>query len=492
MCLGMFMGVLDIQIVAASLPNIQSALDIPPEWMSWIQTAYLIAEVISIPLTGVLTRIFSMRGLFVGAISVFTVASLGCAVSFGFADLLVWRVIQGAAGGVLIPLVFAAVFLLFPFRTQGLATTIAGVLAVIAPTVGPVVGGWVTEVFSWHWLFLINIVPGIVAALVAYALLPRGKPDLSLFRRLDWTSLVLLALTLTALEVALKEGPLQGWLSGLVVGLFALTIAAGEFFALRTLRRADPIVHLRLLGDRDFALGCVLSFITGIGIYGSVYLMPVFLGFVHGYGAMRIGEVMLVCGAAQLLAAPIGVALERRMDARLMAALGFLLFAVGLGLSAWQTRDTGYDEMFWPQVLRGIGMMFCILPVIRLAVGHMPLEQVPDASGLFNLQRNLGGAIGLALIDTILFGHARDYAVSLTQRATMGERAAMDELQIVADLFAGTLPSLEQITRRAQEAAVIYGVNDAWLMLAVIVGAGLILLPFVRHRLAPMAAVTSH
>ena len=173
MCVGMFMAILDVQVVATSLPTIQSALAIPPDRMSWVQTAYLIAEVIAIPLTGFLTRALTMRWLFVLAISIFTLASLGCAASESFAALIAWRILQGFSGGTLIPAVFSAVFLLFPISRQGLATTFAGVLAVLAPTVGPVVGGWITQTYSWHWLFLINVIPGIVSAALCRQHAPR-------------------------------------------------------------------------------------------------------------------------------------------------------------------------------------------------------------------------------------------------------------------------------------------------------------------------------
>src|ERR1700754_5222392 len=178
MCLGMFMAILDIQVVATSLPSIQHALAISPNAISWIQTAYLIAEIVAIPLTGWLTRVLTLRWLFVSAVALFTMASIGCAFSDGFAALVGFRVLQGFAGGTLIPAVFSAVFLLFPLRLHPIATTMAGIMAVLAPTVGPVVGGWITETFSWHWLFLINVAPGIIAAGVTPLLLPREKLNL--------------------------------------------------------------------------------------------------------------------------------------------------------------------------------------------------------------------------------------------------------------------------------------------------------------------------
>src|SRR5215469_15116540 len=189
MCVGMFMAVLDVQVVATSLPTIQKALDIPQDQMSWIQTAYLIAEIISIPLTGFLTRTLTMRWLFVVAISIFTFASIGCAASGSFQSLIGFRIVQGFSGGTLIPAVFAAVFLLFPVRLQAMATVIGGVLAVLAPTLGPVVGGWITATYSWPWLFLINVPPGIMAACAATRFLPRERPSLDQLRRLDALSL---------------------------------------------------------------------------------------------------------------------------------------------------------------------------------------------------------------------------------------------------------------------------------------------------------------
>jgi DHA2 family multidrug resistance protein len=362
MCLGMFMAILDVQVVATSLPTIQAALSVRPDQMSWIQTAYLIAEVVAIPLTGFLTRWIGMRRLFVIGVSVFTLASAGCAASDGFAQLIALRVLQGFSGGMLIPAVFSAVFLLFPAHRQGLATTIAGVLAVLAPTVGPVAGGWITETYSWRWLFLINLAPGVLAALGALLLLPREPARPGLWRTLDLPGLALMATALTALEIGLKDAPGHGWSSPLVLGLFALSAVSAAGFVRRALGPRPPVVELRTLRDRNFAIGALLSFTLGIGLFGSVYLMPVFLALVRGHHALRIGEIMLVTGAVQLLTAPIAVALEPRIDARWLAGFGFLLFAVGLGCSANQTPQTDFAEMVWPQILRGGAIMFCLLP----------------------------------------------------------------------------------------------------------------------------------
>jgi DHA2 family multidrug resistance protein len=462
--------------------------------MSWIQTAYLIAEVIAIPLTGFLTRWLTLRWLFVIGVSLFTAASAGCAASASFDQLVALRVLQGLSGGVLIPAVFSAVFLLFPPNRQGLATTLAGVLAVLAPTIGPVVGGWITATFSWHWLFLINIAPGLVAASGATLLLPREPVRAGLWRVLDGVALALMALALAALEIGLKEAPGRGWRAPLVLALLATSAAAGTAFAIRSVRRRPPIVDLRLLRHREAAVGCLLSFVLGIGLFGSVYMMPVFLAFVRGHGALEIGEIMLVTGLAQLLTAPIAVALERRLDPRLLAAFGFAVFGIGLGMSARQTTQTDFAEMLWPQIVRGGAIMFCLLPPTRMALGRLPTGEVPDASGLFNLMRNLGGAIGLALIDTVIYGRTPDHVATIVARLTAGDTATAKAVGIPLALFQGrpsgpldpaTTAMLEPMVRKL---ALVQAINDAWLLTAVLTFAALFSLALPLQRRAPESA----
>lgn len=488
MCIGMFMAILDVQIVSTSLPNIQAALNIAPDQMSWVQTAYLIAEVIAIPLTGMLMRILTMRWLFVSATTIFTIASVGCAASGSFAELIGWRVVQGLAGGTLIPAVFAAVFLLFPERRQGIATTLAGVLAVLAPTVGPIVGGWITETYSWHWLFLINVIPGIIAVAVAATVLPRAAMQTNLIRSVDWLSLVMLAISLAALEIALKEAPHRGWTSGLVTGLLTLAIVSAAGFMRRSLSAVPPVVELRNFASRSFAVGCVLSFVLGIGLFGSVYLMPVFLAFVRGHNALEIGTIMLVTGIAQLLMAPVAVALEQRADARLLTGLGFAVFAAGIAMSGFQTPQTDSAEMFWPQVVRGLAIMFCLLPPTRLALGALAPDRVPDASALFNLMRNLGGAIGLAMIDTVIYARSPLHAADLMARLQSGDADAVRFMGIpqgmVAALPAGSpdAGTMAMLAPLLEKASLTDAINDAWLMIAALTFAALLCVPFAQGR----------
>jgi MFS transporter, DHA2 family, multidrug resistance protein len=491
MCVGMFMAILDIQIVATSLPAIQSALGIRPDEMSWVQTSYLIAEIISIPLSGWLTRVLSLRGVFVGMAALFVIASAGCAHSASFGSLIAWRSVQGFAGGALIPIVFSAGFLLFSGRRQQIATTIAGMLAVLAPTVGPVVGGWITSTWNWQWLFFINIAPGILAIVFGALCLPRTDVSASdrtrTFKALDITSLLALALALAAFQIALKDASKLGWSSGMVLGLLAAAASAAVVFVSRTLRRANPIVELRSFTDRNFALGCALSFILGIGLYGNVYLMPVFLAYVRQHDAFEIGQVMLVTGAAQLLAAPLVVWLERKIEARWLSLFGFALFATGLAMSAGDTPRSDYSEMFWPQIVRGVGIMFCLLPPTRIALGHLPLDRVPDASALFNLMRNLGGAIGLALIDTVIFGRAPVHGAVLGAKLMDRDFAAFKFVGLARPLRSAVItPDMQEFARPAVErAALTIAITEAWMLIAVLTAVGVLLASAVKSRRHP-------
>ena len=486
MCLGMFMAILDIQIVATSLPTIQQSLGFASDQMVWVQTAYLTAEIVAIPLTGYLTGVLGIRWLFVAAVTLFTIASAGCGQSHNFETLIAWRIVQGFAGGTLIPAVFSAVFLLFPPRSQGLATTIAGVAAVLAPTVGPIVGGWITDVWSWHWLFRINIVPGILAAVGAVFAL-RGKHTNERCRRFfDPVALAALAASLIAFELALKDGPGLGWGNVRVVSLLAACVACGGFFIAKTLRSKWPLVELFCFNDRNFTIGCILSFVLGIGLFGSTYMMPFFLGYVRDHNALQIGEIMLATGIAQLAAAPLAVFLERRIDARWLTIAGFALFAIGLLLSANQTSTTDWADMMLPQVLRGAAIMFCIVPPTRIAMGHLSERLVADGSGLFNLMRNLGGAVGLALIDTIIFSRSATYGADIVAKLRAGDVNTAVSIGIPRDAFLEQVGQpLDEFTQEmvqplVNKAALVHAINDAWMVIGILTALAVLLVLLVR------------
>jgi MFS transporter, DHA2 family, multidrug resistance protein len=487
LCIGMFMAVLDIQIVASSLPDIQAGLAIRHEDLSWIQTAYLIAEIIAIPLTGWLTRLLSIRGLFLFAVGGFTLASAACAVSTGFASLILSRVVQGFCGGAIIPTVFTAVFLLFPVREQTRATVIGGAFAMLAPTLGPTLGGYITATFSWHWLFLINLLPGILVAIAARLALPSSAVDWPLLRRLDYLSLALLAVSLASLELMLKDGPTRGWGDARVLIELLLCLGAGAWLGRRSLAHERPMIDLRLFADRGFSIGCAYSCVLGAGLYGSVYLLPLFLGYVRDHTALQIGLVMLVTGAAQLVTAPIAAPVERLLDRRLLTAIGYSLFAAGLISNGFMTYQTDFDGLFWPQVLRGVAVLLCLLPTTSLALETLPQDRVADGSGLFNLMRNLGGAIAIAVVDTILHLRPAAHVERLVERLKAGDAQAAIEVGIPLERFLNApTREVDEATREllrplVERAAAVGSFNDAWLLLGVVFLLSLVLLPWLKQ-----------
>ena len=498
LCLGMFMAILDVQIVASSLPDIQLALHIPANHLSWIQTAYLIAEVVAIPLTGWLTRLMSLRGLFVTAIIGFTLSSMACAASHQFETLLMSRIVQGFCGGALIPIVFTSVFTMFPERKHVLATTIGGLFAMLAPTVGPVLGGYITENYSWHWLFLINVLPGFAAALAAACLIGTGKPNWQLIRRLDVPALLLIIVCLASLELALKQGPRHLWHSGVIALLIVLCPAAGILAIRRCLAAREPIIDMHCFADRNFTVGCLFSFVLGMGLFGSVYITPLYLGFVKDHTPFEIGKIMVVMGAAQLVTAPFAAMAARRFNCLLLTAIGYGVFAAGLISDAFMTYDTNFDDtdfndLLWPQILRGAALLFCLLPTTSLALEGQPVARMPNASGLFNLMRNLGGAIGIALIDIVLEQRAPTHVANLVARLQAGDVAAARIVGLPVTLFKeALLRPIDEATKNmvaplVERAALVQSFNEAWLMLGAIFVLALVALPLM-HRLPARAS----
>jgi DHA2 family multidrug resistance protein len=486
MCFGMFMAILDIQIVASSLTNIGSSLHLQSDDLSWIQTAYLIAEIIAIPLTGWLTRALSLRNLFAAATLGFTLASLGCAASTSEASLLVGRVVQGFCGGMLIPAVFTSVFVMFPQKRQLLATTIAGSFAMIAPTIGPALGGYMTQMHSWHWIFLINLPPGLVVAATVFMCLRAERPNWRALRRIDYWTILSTALFLGGLELLLKEGPGHDWHGVLVTPLLIACPLAGAAAAWLCLVRTSPFVDLRRFRDRDFTLGCVLSFVLGAGLYGSTYLMALFLGFIRHRSPLEIGLIMAVTGGAQLLTAPGAAFAETRVNAKWLAALGFALFGAGLFANGFTTARTDFDGLFWPQVLRGVSLLVCLLPATRLALDSWRADDLAEASAMFNLMRNLGGAIGLALIDTILERRTPGHVADIIARLSAGNRDAARLVGLpLAQFHNVPLGPVDAMTKMivkplVERAALTQSFNEAWLALGWGFVVALCLLPFIR------------
>ena len=495
MCVGMFMSILDIQVVASSLTNIKAALSIPTDWLSWIQTSYLIAEVIAIPLTGWLTRSLSLRWLFASATLGFTLASLACAGVSAIGPLIALRVVQGYCGGMLIPSVFTSIFSMMPEKNRVLATTIAGTFAMIAPTLGPFVGGYLTETFNWHWIFLVNVPPGIAVTAIVVATIRLDAPNWNELRKISYSTIIFAAIFLAGLELLLKEAPKRDWHGPFVTATAVICVLSAVLALYQGLTVRYPVVDLRRFKDLSFSIGSSLSFVFGMGLYGSVYLLSIFLGFVRGHTPLVIGEIMMVSGIAQLLMAPAAAILETRVDPRLLTGVGFGLFGLGLLTNGFANTHTDFWGLFWPQVLRGISVMLCILPATRLALDNCPPEQVPNASALFNLMRNLGGAIGIALVDTVLEQRTQGHFMNLATRLQGGDPDAARIVGLPVALFHGKwMGPVDPVMRAVVEpmirkAALTMSFNEAWLILAAIFALSLLSLPLMRKAHVTQSAM---
>ncbi|MCA1909188.1 MAG: DHA2 family efflux MFS transporter permease subunit [Magnetospirillum sp.] len=494
MVVGMFMAILDIQIVASSIAQIQAGISASADEISWVQTAYLIAEVVMIPLSGWMARVFSTRWLFMVSCLTFTIASVACAFAWSIESMIVFRAIQGFLGGAMIPTVFATSFLLFPPRMSAGISVLIGLVATMAPTIGPTLGGWLTESLSWHWLFLINVVPGLIVAALVGSFVHVDKPRLDMLKGFDLAGILLVGAFLGSLQYILEEGPGDDWFDEpKIVAMTLFCAVAGMAFLWRELTTPHPVVDVRAFHDRNFAVGCLYSFIIGIGLYGSVYVIPLYLGRVRGYSALEIGVTMMVTGMFQFLSAPLAGAMAKKLDLRVMLGLGLSLFGTGLWLNHYLTSQWGYWEMFLPQAVRGLALMFCFVPINAVALGHLKPAEVQNASGLYNLMRNLGGAIGLAAITTFLRERTDLHMVRLSESLTPDNLEAVTRLSDISARVATLLPgdpdqaALKILFNLTKQQASTMAFGDILMSMSLVFLVGLVLMPLVHKVRHPSA-----
>ncbi|MCK5748899.1 MAG: DHA2 family efflux MFS transporter permease subunit, partial [Oricola sp.] len=372
MAVGMFMSILDIQIVAASLPQIQAGLAASPEEVSWIQTSYLIAEVIMIPISGYLSRALSTRIVFTISAGGFTLASLGCGLSWNMESLIVMRAIQGVLGGAMIPTMFAVSFSSFPRHYAGPLSATTALIVTLAPTIGPTVGGYISEHLSWHWLFFVNLVPGFVVTVVAWLYGHFDEPDFSLLKRFDFTAFFMMAVSLGLIEYILEEAPDEDWFeSRTILFLCIIAVVAGLGFFRRSISRANPIVDFTAYRNPNFSAGSIVAFVMGIALFGLVYLLPLFLARVRGFSSLQIGETLFVTGAAMFFAAPVAGMLSRKIDPRIIAAIGLVVLTISTYAMSKITSQWGFWQLFWPQIGRGFGIMWVMTSINVIALGRL-------------------------------------------------------------------------------------------------------------------------
>ncbi len=403
MAFGQFMALLDIQIVAASLNSIQAGLSAGPDEIAWVQTAYLMAEIVMIPLAAYLSQALSTRWLFTASAVLFTLASVLCGMAWSIGSMTLFRAIQGFVGGAMVPTVFATGFALFSGKKRAMVPAILGVVSTLAPTLGPTIGGWITDAASWHWLFFINILPGAFIAIALPILGKVDEPNLSMLKRIDWLHVASLALFLGCLQYVLEEGPRYQWLEDETIATAAwISFVSFIVFLERSFYSLMPVVKLSPFRRPTFALACVLNVVIGFGLYGSVYLTPLFLGRVRGFSSFEIGTTVFVSGIFMSLGAPLAARLTTVLDQRIVIAVGFAVFALSCYMFSDVTSNWGFWELFVPQALRGFAILLCIVPAVGMALNGVPPDELRFASGLFNLMRNLGGAIGIAVVTTWL------------------------------------------------------------------------------------------
>jgi DHA2 family multidrug resistance protein len=498
MAFGQFMALIDIQIVAASLNEVQAGLSAGPDEISWIQTGYLMAELVMIPFSGFLAQALSTRWLFALSAGLFTLSSALCGMATGIGSMIAFRVIQGFVGGAMVPTVFATGFAMFAGPQRAMIPAILGMVSVLAPTLGPTVGGWLTEAVGWRAIFYVNIVPGVLVTLAAVAVIRVDRPNPSLLRSIDYSHLIAMAVFLAGLEYVLEEGPRRDWFGDPAIAAAAwLSFVAFALFLERSFRSGGPIVRLTPFRRPTFAFACLFNLVIGFGLYASTYLVPVFLGRVRGYDSLQIGTTVIVAGVAQVLSVAIAATLSQRVDQRLVITVGLGLFAASLWMMSFVTPDWGFGALLWPQALRGFAIMLCIVPSVGMALNGFGMAELRSASGLFNLMRNLGGAVGIAVVNTWLADNARIQTARMGESLGAAHRHAPDVLATLAQRLAAVTPDPARAADMARalfarivaRQALTSSFEEVFRLMAWMFLAALVLVPFCRP--APSTAVTS-
>ena len=439
--LGAFMAVLDIQITNAALKDIQGGIAASLDEGTWISTGYLVAEIVTIPLSAWLADIFSTKRYLIVNCALFLVFSMLCGMSDSLTMMVVCRVGQGFTGGVFIPLAMTIVLRCLPPSKQPIGLTLFGVTATFAPAIGPTVGGWLTDTLSWHWIFYINLFPGLLMMWMIWYGLRRGPMHLDRLRRGDWPGIISMAIGLGSLITVLEEGQRKDWFGNPTI--VELSIVSAIFipaFLFFELRHKEPFINLRLLVRPAFASASGMGFVLGLTLYGTVYLIPVYLTQIRGYDALQIGEVIMWLGLPQLFIFPFVPLVMRHVDSRLMVAFGLLLFAASCFMNSHLTPEWGINELRWSQLVRAVGQPFIMVPLSGLSAGALPEREQAQGSAIFNIMRNLGGSVGIAMLATYLTVREHFHFSVIAERLTQNSPRTAEALSIFTQAVAAKTP----------------------------------------------------
>ena len=489
MAFGQFMALFDIQIVSASLNEVQAGLAAGPDEVSWVQTAYLMAELVMIPLSAYLAQAMSTRWLFVFSAGMFTFSSLMCGLAWSIGSMIFFRALQGFTGGAMVPLVFSVGFTIFTGKQRAMIPAILGTVAVIAPTLGPTVGGLITDALDWRWLFFVNILPGVIVTTMSVFVIRVDKANPAMFARIDWSHFAAMAIFLGGLEYVLEEGPRKDWFGddGIAIAGW-MSAVAFVLFLERSFFSPNPIVKLTPFRKPTFVFACVFNLVIGFGMYSSIYLVPVYLARVRGFDSLQIGTTVFVVGVAQILSVVIASRLSQRIDLRWMITAGLILFAWSLWLTSHMTSQWGFWELALPQAVRGLALMLCIVPSVTMALSAFGPAELRYASGLFNLMRNLGGAVGIAVVNTLLQDDTRIAAARLGENLGHDAGGATATVAAIAQRMAAVTPDPAQALLLARglfahivgREALTIAFDEIFRLMAWMFLAALVMVPFCR------------
>ncbi|MGZ5200760.1 MAG: DHA2 family efflux MFS transporter permease subunit [Telluria sp.] len=475
--LGAFMAVLDIQITNSSLKDILGALSATQEEGSWISTAYLCAEIVVIPMTALFTRAFGARRYLIGTTCLFLLFSTLCGAAWNLQSMIVFRMLQGFTGGALIPMAMTLVMTRLPANKRAVGLAIFGLTATLAPAMGPTLGGYLTDIYGWPSIFYINWVPGVLLiAGMVWGMDPEPTDTGSLLKA-DWLGIAMMAIGLGSLTIFLEEGNSKDWFdSQFIVTFAALALFGVLAWVALSFSRPNAFVNLELYGKRNFLVATALSAVIGMGLYGSSFLLPLYLGQIAGYTPMQIGEVIAWMGFPQLLVMPVAAALSSRVDNRIMCTFGLLLFGGSCVMNGFMDASTGYDQLIVTQVIRAIGQPFVMLTLSNFAMQGVQPKDMSSASSLFNMTRNLGGSIGIALLATALtnrehFHSARlgesvsNYALPTQQRLDQLTQAFISNGIDPAGAADKALRVVDNLVRRE---SYVMAYNDGFLLVGLV------------------------
>jgi DHA2 family multidrug resistance protein len=418
--LGAFMAVLDIQITNSSLNDISGALGSSITEGSWISTAYLVAEIVAIGISGIMAKIFSLKRYLIFSATGFLIFSVLCAFANNLNMMILFRACQGITGGALIPLAFNVILTLLPPAKQSIGMAIFGVTATFGPSIGPTIGGWLTDNYGWQWIFYINIAPGLVMLAIIWLCLEEEPMDLYLLKNLDYFGIVTMAIGLGSFVYVLEEGERKDWFGNPTIVDFAWI--AGIFivlFFIRELTAKNPFLQLEVFRHRSFTFAVVIMTVLGLGLYGTVYLVPLYLAQVQHYSALQIGETLMWVGIPQLFIIPFIPKLIHRVDVRMIIGIGLVLFGISCLMDAFMDRNFAMNQFRASNIVRALGQPLILIPLLSVSTAGLPKNEIGSASAIFNMMRNLGGSIGIALLSTLVTRREQFHSVRIGETVTL-------------------------------------------------------------------------